>query len=58
MERPSVNIMWNREIGAKHQILAVSSFGIYRMYRENRFWTTYNNPVKWYWEPTLIQLHR
>ena len=37
MESPSVNIMVNGEVGAKHQI---------GMRRENRFCATYNKPVK------------
>ena len=28
------------------------------MCKGNIFWITYEKPVKWCWEPTLIQLHR
>ena len=31
MEIPSVNVMQNGEVGAKHQILAVFSFGLWNV---------------------------
>ena len=55
MERLSVNLLQNGEVAAKYQILAVFSL---EKSRENKFCTTYNNPVKWDWETTLIQFHR
>ena len=41
MEKPLVNVMYNGEVGAKHQILT------YKILRKNRFCTTYNKLIKW-----------
>ena len=53
LKPPSYSSHRLKVVGAKHQILAVFHL-VYRICGENRFCTTYNKPVKWNWEPTLM----